>query len=177
MMKLIKLVTTLALALTGAAKAQALTVGDPVPDLALPSTGGGELSLASLKGSWVVLYFYPKSFTPGCTKQACDLRDSHTSLTELGAVIVGASTDDLKTQNEFKAKHNLPFDLLADDKKELSKAFGTLNMLGMSKRSTFIISPEGLVTDVIESVSVGSHEADVANLLRTRMAGPSAEQP
>jgi len=154
--------------LAGEMHAMTLTAGDQVPDIAVPSTGGGELNLRSLSGGWTVLYFYPKSFTPGCTKQACGLRDGKASLDELGAVVIGVSTDNVKAQEEFKAKHNLPFEILADEDKKLSEAFGVLGVMGMSKRVTFIIGPDGIITDVIDSVSVGTHDEDVTKLLKAR---------
>ena len=103
--------------------AMAAQVGQPAPDFKVQGTGG-EVTLAGLKGKWVVLYFYPKSFTPGCTKESCSLRDGHDQLAGLNAVVLGASIDDLETQRKFKAEHKLPFELLADADKSLAKEIG-----------------------------------------------------
>ena len=152
----------------GVNQAKALSVGDNVPDLAVSSTSGESVNLRDINDRWKIVYFYPKSFTPGCTRQACGLRDSKAELDALNAVVFGVSTDNLKSQNDFKSKHELPFDLLADVDKKLTQAFGALGFMGMAKRMTFIINPEGFVTDIIDSVSVGSHESDVIKLLKIR---------
>lgn len=156
--------------LAGASSAQALQIGDMVPDVAVPVTSGGEVNLRNTEGTWTVVFFYPKAFTPGCTSQACSMRDSNKTLMDLGVRVFGASTDSLQTQRDFKAKHNLPYELLADDKKELSKGFGILGMIGFTSRTTFIIDPEGRVADMIESVSVGTHDEDVIRILKKHMA-------
>lgn len=152
----------------GSAAVMALVVGDKAPDLAVPSTGGSDVNI-STAGGWKVVYFYPKSFTPGCTQQACGLRDSYATLSEMGVTVYGVSTDNLEKQAKFKAEYKLPFELLADHDKKLSEGFGVLGLMGFSKRVTFIINPEGAITDIIDSVSVGSHDADVIQLLKTRM--------
>lgn len=145
----------------------ALTTGDRVPDVKVDSTGAEAVNLREVPG-WKVVYFYPKSFTGGCTKQACALRDSISRFEDLDATIFGVSTDDLVAQKKFKAKHDLPFELLADDKKELSKAFDVMGIFGMSKRVSFIINDDGVVTDIIDSVSVRSHDQDVYTILEAR---------
>lgn len=148
--------------------AQALEVGQPVPDVGAPSTSGTNAKLSDFKGKWLVVYFYPKSFTPGCTKEACSLRDGFGDIQALNATILGVSVDDIETQKKFKAEHKLPFDLLADDQKEVSKAFDALGMGGfMSQRKTFIINPEGVVAHVFASVNVSDHDAEVADVLKT----------
>lgn len=150
--------------------ASALSVGDMVPDLPVPSTSGMNVNLLTDGGSWRVLYFYPKSFTPGCTKQACGLRDSLSAFTDLGVVVYGVSTDTIEKQKEFKAKYDLSFNLLADSDKKLSKAFDALGMVGISKRMTFIINPDGEITDVLESVNVGTHDKDVLSRLKAHIS-------
>jgi len=150
--------------------ASALSVGDKVPDLPIASTSGQNINLLTDGGAWRVLYFYPKSFTPGCTKQACGLRDSQSAFTELGVVVYGVSTDNLEKQKEFKGKYNLPFDLLADNEKKLSEAFEVLGVIGFSKRVTFIINPDGEITDVIDSVDVGTHDQDVIARLKAHIS-------
>lgn len=155
--------------LTGGTSAQALQVGDQVPDLAVPSTSGEPVNLRQLTDSWKVIFFYPKAFTPGCTTQACSMRDANEDIMAMGVKVFGASVDSLKTQQEFKEKHNLPYDLLADENKALAKAFDALGMIGFASRKTYIINPEGQITDIIGSVSVGSHDQDVMEILKTRM--------
>jgi len=152
----------------GSSAVLALVVGDKAPDVAVPSTGGSDVNVSTAEG-WKVVYFYPKSFTPGCTQQACGLRDSYATLSEMGVTVFGVSTDNLEKQVKFKSEYKLPFELLADNDKKLSEGFGVLGLMGFSKRVTFIINPEGAITDIIDSVSVGSHDADVIQLLKTRM--------
>jgi peroxiredoxin Q/BCP len=154
--------------LAGGSTALALKVGDQVPDITVPGTGG-EVNLRKDAGAWTVVFFYPKAFTPGCTSQACGMRDANQVYRDLGVTVYGASVDSLKTQQEFKSKHGLPYELLADEKKELSRAFDALGMIGFSSRKTFIINPEGIITDVIGSVSVGSHDEDVIKILKSRV--------
>ncbi|MBN1269850.1 MAG: peroxiredoxin, partial [Kiritimatiellae bacterium] len=124
--------------------------------------------LADLKGQWVVLYFYPKSFTPGCTKEACSLRDGYPGIQETGAVILGVSTDSLETQEKFKARYNLPFDLLADPHKVICRAYDALSLGGlMAKRTTFIINPDGRIAHIFEKVDADDHETQVRQALAT----------
>jgi len=160
-----------AAALVTGGAAMAAKVGQPAPDFKAQGTGG-EVTLAGLKGKWVVLYFYPKSFTPGCTKESCSLRDGHEGLTGLNAVVLGASIDDLETQKKFKAEYKLPFDLLADSDKSLARAFDVLAPLGLfAARRTFILDPAGAIAHVFDSVSVGTHADDVkAELTRLQAA-------
>lgn len=162
-----------AVLLAGGAAAAA-QVGQPAPDFKAQGTGG-EVTLAGLKGKWVVLYFYPKSFTPGCTKESCSLRDGHEQLAGLNAVVLGASIDDLETQRKFKAEHKLPFELLADADKSLARAFDVLAPMGLfAVRRTFILDPAGKVAHVFESVNVGTHAEDVKAEL-TRLQAPAAK--
>lgn len=159
------------LAAMAAARAGAIGVGDAVPSMELASTGG-PVDLAKLKGKWVVLFFYPKSFTPGCTKESCSVRDSYEKLVQWGAVVYGASLDDLQTQQKFKTAHNLPYELIADTEKKLAKAFDVLAPMGLfAARRTFIIGPEGKIAHVFDSVSVGTHGDDVASALEKLTAG------
>lgn len=157
--------------IAAATPAWALKSGDQVPDVTVASTDGGQINLRETGGQWTVLFFYPKAFTPGCTKQACGMRDGYQAFLDLGVRVLGASVDSVKTQKEFKAKHNLPFELLADEEKDLARGFGSLGMVGFASRKTYIINPEGIVTDIIGTVSVGSHDEDVLNLLRVHLDG------
>jgi len=150
-----------------ASKAWGLQVGDPAPNISAPSTSGKDVKFFELRGSWVVLYFYPKAFTPGCTAESCSLRDGYTEIRKLGATILGVSLDNLPTQIDFKAKYHLPFDLLSDSKKEVAKAFDSLGLAGlMAQRKTFIINPEGKIAFIFDKVNTGSHDQEVAETLK-----------
>jgi len=153
-------------ALFAASSASAVTVGDQAPEFSAPSTAGTETSLKEFAGSWLVLYFYPKSFTPGCTKEACSLRDGFGEIQALGAKILGVSNDSIETQKRFKEEHKLPFELLADDGSKVAKAYDAAMVGGlMAKRVTFIINPEGKVARVIDSVDTTDHDAQVVDAL------------
>ncbi len=150
------------LILIGAGMAHALEIGDQAPTFTARATGGETVSLEDLKGQWVALYFYPKAGTPGCTKQGCSLRDGFETLEESGIAIYGVSVDNLEKQKEFKEKYNFPFNLVADDDKSISKAYGVLAPLGLfSKRNTFIINPDGEVADIITDIDVDDHAAQI----------------
>lgn len=150
-----------------ASKAWGLQVGDPAPDISVPSTSGKDVKLSNLKGSWIVLYFYPKAFTPGCTAETCSLRDGYSEIQKLGATILGVSLDNLATQIDFKTKYHLPFDLLSDSKKEMAKAFGSLGLAGlMAQRKTFLIDPEGKIAFIFEKVNPRGHDKEVAETLK-----------
>jgi thioredoxin-dependent peroxiredoxin len=154
-----------------ASKAWGLQVGDPAPDISAPSTSGKNVKLSELKGSWVVLYFYPKAFTPGCTAESCSLRDGYSEIRKLGATILGVSLDNLTTQIDFQAKYHLPFDLLSDSKKDVAKAFDSLGLAGlMAQRKTFIISPEGKIAFIFDKVNTGGHDKEVAETLKKLQA-------
>jgi thioredoxin-dependent peroxiredoxin len=149
-----------------AANAWALNVGDPVPEIALPATDGKTVKLSDFKGSWVVLYFFPKAFTPGCTAESCSLRDGYAEIQKLGAVILGVSLDSTENQKSFKEKNGLPFELLSDPGKEMSKAFDALMPGGfLARRVTFIINPDGKIALVLDRVAAAAHEAQVREAL------------
>lgn len=161
-----------ALVALAASRSQGLQVGDPAPDIAAPSTGATSRRLSDLKGSWVVLYFYPKSFTPGCTAESCSLRDGHAELSKLNAVVIGVSVDSLDAQQKFKAKHNLPFELLSDSSKHASRAFGSLGVGGLvAQRKTFIINPDGKIAHIFEKVNTAGHDQEVLDALRKLQSG------
>ena len=167
------LVAMVCMVAAGVWPAAAVTVGEPAPAFRAVSTAGVEVSLEDFAGSWLVLYFYPKSFTPGCTSEACSLRDGFAGIQELGARILGVSVDGAETQRKFKSEHNLPFDLLADRDGAVAKAYGALRMGGfMARRVTFLIAPDGRVAQVIEDVKTGDHDAQVAAALRALQAKP-----
>ena len=141
------------------------------PDFALQSTDGMTISLQQFAGSWLVLYFYPKDDTPGCTVEACSLRDARDELTELGAQVVGVSRDDLASHEKFTARHKLPFTLLSDPDHKVMDAYGAWGkkMFGVEGvlRKTFIIDPNGMVVKVYGRVTPAGHgEQIVAELQR-----------
>ncbi len=172
-----KLVAGLMAAVATVAGAETVQVGQPAPDFTAPSTGG-EVKLADFKGKWLVLYFYPKSFTPGCTKESCSLRDGFSDLKDLGAVILGSSFDDVETQKKFKAEHNLPFELLADTTKAVAKAYDSVMIGGMmAARKTYIVSPDGKLAAIIGSVNTGDHDGQVAEELKKLQAAVKTANP
>lgn len=151
----------------------ALGPGVPAPDIEVPSTAGKPVKLSAYRGKWVVLFFYPKANTPGCTAEACSLRDGYADLQALGAVVLGISLDSLDAQNAFKKKHNLPFPLLADKEKKAAKAFDVLALGGLfAQRKTFLINPDGAIAYVFDTVSPASHAGDVAAKLRELLPSP-----
>jgi peroxiredoxin Q/BCP len=153
----------------------ALEVGQPAPAVGAPSTTGETINLSAYTGQWLVVYFYPKSFTPGCTRESCSLRDGYADLKALGAAILGVSFDKLETQKKFKAEHKLPFELLADESKEVARAFDAVGVGGlMAQRKTFIIDPDGNIAHVFAAVNVGTHDADVAAKLKELQQKPQS---
>lgn len=120
-----------------------LKVNDPAPDFKTKTHEGSDFNLSQRKGQWTVLYFYPKADTPGCTKQACTFRDNIKKIRDLGADVYGVSADSVADQAKFHDKHHLNFVLLADDKMEIIRKYGSkMPVGGMSKRWTFVIDPE-----------------------------------
>lgn len=148
----------------------ALKIGDKAPDFNLPDTTGGVLSLASLQGHWLVLYFYPKDDTPGCTKEACSFRDDLHKLEMLGAKVVGVSVDDTNSHTEFAKKYNLPFPLLSDKDGTVANKYGALTNLGfikIAKRYTFLIDPNGILKKSYLSVDTSRHSQQIIDDLTT----------
>jgi peroxiredoxin Q/BCP len=145
-------------------------VGAAAPNFRLQDQTGKWHSLKDYAGKWVVLYFYPKDGTPGCTTQACEFRDNIFAYRELGAVILGVSVDDVASHKAFSEEQNLPFLILADADKKVTKAYGTLKLymgtLEMARRDTFIIDPQGRVAKHYVSVDPKGHSELVLNDLR-----------
>lgn len=142
-----------------------LSVGSSAPDFTLPDSDGNNFSLSSYKDkNPVVIYFYPKANTPGCTTQACGIRDSFSKFNENNIVVLGISVDSKESIKEFIKDHNLNFPLLSDEKKEVSKAFGVLNNIGVDSRITFIIDKQGNIANILRDVDVETHANDVFNI-------------
>jgi thioredoxin-dependent peroxiredoxin len=140
-----------------------LQVGQPSPDFAVKSSAGEALSLAGLKGKWVVVYFYPKDETPGCTKEACGFRDAFKEISQK-AVIVGVSADDDDSHKKFIEHWQLPFHLVSDPKGELGKKFGVPfgeKYPGMHSRQTIVIGPDGSVKKIYRTVDVTKHPTEI----------------
>ncbi len=155
-----------------------LKTGDKAPDFTLDSDGGKSLSLADFAGKWLIVYFYPKDNTPGCTREAVDFTAATARLQKHGALIVGISKDSVKTHCGFRDKFGLRFPLLSDPDLEAMKAYGAWGIKTMygkkvegTIRSTFLISPEGVVTRVWSSVKVDGHVAAVEHALAEAQDG------
>ncbi len=148
--------------------------GSAAPAFTLPNQDGKRVSLADFRGKWVVLYFYPKDGTPGCTTEACEFRDNIFAFREAGAVILGISVDDVESHKEFATEHRLPFTLLADSDKQVARAYGVLHrMLGvmeLARRETFIVDPQGRVAKHYREVDPGSHSKQVLTDLKALQA-------
>src|SRR3989339_419691 len=129
-----------------------LKIGDQAPDFTLPDQDGNSVSLKNYSGRIVVLYFYPKDFTPGCTIEACTFRDSHEVFKEAGAEVIGVSADSPESHTKFKEEHHLPFILLSDEKREVSGLYGVGKTLGLlPNRTTFVIDKEGTIRHIFSS--------------------------
>jgi peroxiredoxin Q/BCP len=149
-----------------------LQEGTLAPDFTLPADGGGEVTLSDYRGKKIVLYFYPKDNTSGCTTEACNFRDDYSEITAAGAVVLGVSPDSIKSHAGFKLKHNLPFALLSDpdhNVAEMYGAWGEKKMYGRTYmgiiRSTFVIDEEGTIIKVFPKVKVKNHSQEVLEVL------------
>lgn len=145
-----------------------LKVGDKVPEITLPSSTGKDISFKDFNGKKIVLYFYPRDETPGCTKEACGFRDLSKDFEEANTVILGVSKDSLKSHEKFKEKHSLPFPLLSDENLELMEKFGVWkekSMYGRTflgvERSTFLIDKNGIIQKEWRKVKVVGHMDEV----------------
>ena len=145
-----------------------IDVGQPAPAFTLPAQDGAQVSLAGLKGKPVVLYFYPKDDTPGCTKEACSFRDNWEVLADKGVVVLGVSPDTTASHQKFADKYKLPFPLLADEGHKIAEAYGAWgekNMYGKKitgiLRTTFLIGPDGLVKHVWKKPKTDIHAEEV----------------
>ncbi|MEB3103892.1 thioredoxin-dependent thiol peroxidase [Ferviditalea candida] len=148
-------------------------VGQPVPDFTLPGSNGKDVSLSDFRGKNVVIYFYPKDMTPGCTTESCDFRDFHPQFGELDAEVLGISPDDLKSHVKFIEKHGLPFLLLADTDHRICEMFGVWTLkknygkeyMGV-ERSTFLIDKQGKLAREWRKVKVAGHVEEVLEAVK-----------
>ena len=141
-----------------------LSLSDPAPDFALPRDGGGTVTLSALRPGKVVLYFYPKDDTAGCTAQACGLRDSWSRVADVGVEVFGGSPDSVKSHAKFRAKHDLPYRLLVDEGHALAEAYGVWiekKFMGReymgNERTTFVIGADGRIEAVLPQVKPNEH--------------------
>ncbi|GGE45582.1 peroxiredoxin [Pullulanibacillus camelliae] len=152
-------------------------VGQAAPKFSLPSTTGETISLADYKGKNVVLYFYPKDMTPGCTTEACDFRDNHAKFADFNTVVLGISPDPVDRHQKFTEKHDLPFPLLADTEHEVAEQYGAWQLkknfgkeyMGI-QRSTFVIDKEGKIARIWPKVKVDGHVQEVYNFIKETLA-------
>jgi len=170
------LLTLLALAAT--ARAEVPAIGAAAPGFSLPDQNGAVRRLAEWRDRWVVLYFYPKDDTPGCTTEACAFRDDLAKLTALGAQVVGISVDDTVSHKAFAEKYSLPFPLLADTTAEVARQYGALSdwlVLKVAKRYTFLVDPAGRIAKVYQSVDTSRHSTEIVTDLKALQGKPVAK--
>ncbi|WP_416675505.1 thioredoxin-dependent thiol peroxidase [Egbenema bharatensis] len=145
-----------------------LKPGDPAPHFSLPDMEGTVVNLADFRGQWVVLYFYPRDNTPGCTKEACGFRDAYADYRSQGVVVLGVSTDDAKSHTKFANKFNLPFPLLSDAEGQVAASYGSYGLkkfmgkeyMGIT-RNTFVIDPDGKIAKIYLKVKPEPHAAEL----------------
>lgn len=145
-----------------------LSIGDKAPDFTLLDQNGAEHSLQEARGSWVLIYFYPKDDTPGCTKEACSMRDHYASLRKNGATVYGVSVDSVKSHQKFVEKYQLPFTLLADTEKTMVRDYGVWGkkrFMGReymgTNRMSFLVDPKGKIAKIYEQVKPETHAGEV----------------
>jgi len=146
--------------------AESISVGQLAPNFKLADQQNKFLQLSDLRGQWVVLYFYPKDQTPGCTKEACNFRDNISGIKAKNAVVLGVSVDDNESHSAFAEKHDLPFKLLSDTDGKIAEQYGALRNLWVTKiakRHSFIIDPEGKIAKIYRKVSPASHVGEIVS--------------
>jgi len=145
--------------------AENINVGNAAPNFTLQDSDGNNFTLSDYKGkNPVIIYFYPKANTSGCTKQACGIRDAWSQFKENNIAVLGISVDSKESIKEFITDHNLNFPLLSDETKEVSKKYGVLNNIGLDSRITFVVDKNGNISNIIRDVNVETHADDVFNL-------------
>ncbi len=165
----------------GNTSAAELSVGDMAPGFTLTDQQGQQHSLAELRGQWLVLYFYPKDDTPGCTKEACSLRDEFAAFRKLDVSVFGVSLDDMASHEAFAKKYQLPFPLLSDSDGKVAKSYGSLGGFGpirYAKRHTFIIDPDGRIAKIWRKVSPADHSSELLealNVLRQNLPAAASD--
>ena len=149
-------------------------LNQPVPDFALPATSGKTIKLSDFLGQYVVIYFYPKDSTPGCTTQGMQFRDAYADFQQANTEIFGISRDSVKSHENFKAKFSFPFELLADAEEVACGIFGVIKMKNMYgkqvrgiERSTFIVNPQGVLVHEWRGVKVDGHASEVLSLIQS----------
>ncbi len=154
-----------------------VAVGQIAPDFTLEASNNQTITLSELRGTNVVLYFYPKDLTPGCTTEACDFRDYHPEFAKLNTVVLGVSPDDVKLHDRFTQKHELPFPLLADIDHKVAEQYGVWvlkKMYGREymgiERTTFVIDAEGKIAHVWPKVKVKGHVQEVLDFVKQNLA-------
>ena len=168
-MKRLLTVFAVAVALAGPGVHANPAVGDAAPEFRLQDQNSQWHALGDYQGRWVVLYFYPKADTPGCTTEACEFRDNIFAFQDIGAAIVGVSVDDVGSQKEFADKYHLPFPLLSDARQETAQLYGVLRESGLANRQTFLIDPDGRIAKHYAQVDPASHSAQVLTDLQGLM--------
>lgn len=162
-MKILLLVSVIGLLITFCLRANAaanISVGDLAPDFSLLNQHGQTIILSDFHGKWVVLYFYPKDDTPGCTKEACSFRDDISAFEKLGVNVLGISIDNQESHATFASKYKLPFSLLSDSDGKTAEAYGALSnlvLIKLAKRHTYIIDPQGKVAKIYTNVKPNEH--------------------
>lgn len=158
-------------------KAEPLELGAPAPAFELKDQHGNSHTVEDYQGKWLVLYFYPKDDTPGCTTEACAFRDEYKVITALNTQVIGVSVDDQQSHADFAEKYNLPFPLLSDEDGLIADKYGALASLGpikFAKRHTIIIGPQGQIRKVYRSVNASRHSQEVIADLQTLRAEQTA---
>ncbi len=153
-----------------------LKEGERAPNFTLKTATGETFRLSDYRGKWVVLMFYPKSGTPGCTAQNCAIRDDYESLSQ-HAVIVGISVDSQEAQAKFAKEHNLPHILLADEKGEVANLYAVRTGAGFASRTTYVISPEGTIAKVFERAGTSTHAQELASYFMSLASNPASAEP
>ena len=155
-----------------------MQINDKAPDFRTTDENGKEVALKDFRGKTVVLYFYPKADTPGCTKEACEFRDTYKKIEKTGAILAGISADTATSQKKFQDKFSLPFMLLADADKKIANQFGVVkekNMYGKKvmgiARTTFVIGPDGKIEHIFEKVKPEGHAEEVLEYLKQSAKG------
>jgi peroxiredoxin Q/BCP len=143
-----------------------LREGTEAPDFRAEDQDGNPISLSGLRGQIIILYFYPRDDTPGCTREACGFRDDLSAFEREGAKVVGVSVDDRVSHKRFQEKHGLNFTLVADPGKEVTRLYGALGILGVARRVTYIIDGEGVIRRVYEKVRTRDHSREVVQAIR-----------